>query len=210
MHLYSHIRSPWCRKVEWALLEMGLAHQVPTTVAGANGEDQKVGVTLMKEACGSHSTLPSLKMGDFVLSESTAVLFFLADELKYDGAFFPKNHRSRALIQQWDRITDINMGANILSPWLRNTVFLNGKTADASVFDKCRENFVKLEERLVDQLAQNTHLVGSDFTYADVGMAHLLIQIKSLDGPTLQNTKAQNWLQKCAERPHYQTLSART
>ena len=209
MHLYSHIRSPWCRKVEISLLEMGVSQKVPTSVAGLGGVDPKIGVEEMKKACGSQATLPSLKIGDWVLSESSAIVFFLADELGYDGPYFPKDRKSRAELHQWDRIADINMGANILSPWLRNTVFLGDKPADPKVFEKCKENFVKLEERITQPLSQGGNLLGQQFTYADAALAHLILQLKTLDGPQLQKEQNKDWLQRASERPSFVSLSSR-
>ena len=208
MVLYSHVRSPWCRKVEWALGEMKLNEMVKTTVIGLNADAQQ-GVSEMKAACGAHATMPALKVDNFVLCESSAILFFLADELKFDGDFFPKNYKSRAIIHEWDRIADINMGANILSPWLRNTLFLNGKDPDLSVFEKAKENFSKLEDRLDAQLSNTKWLGGDHFSYADVGMAHLSAQLKGVDGPCFTKINTQKWLDACTSRPVYVSLRDR-
>ena len=209
MDLYTHTGSPWCRKVDWALLEMGLSDKVHSHVAGMNGTDAKPVVEKMKAECGPHSTLPSLKIGDWVLTESSSIVYFLADEFNFEGPFLHKNAQKRALTHQWDRIADINLGANVLSPWLRNTIFLNGKTADSAVFEKAKENFVKIEDRLVAQLNTTSFLGGSQFSFADVSIAHLLTQLASMDGPSLKSEKALNWLQKCVERPHYIALTKR-
>jgi glutathione S-transferase len=209
MYLYSHVRSPWCRKTEWALLEMGLASNVTVEVIGLGGVNTDEAMKSMKEKCGTHATVPALVDGDFVLTESSAVVYYLADAQDYSGAFLPTDAKMRARIMQWDRICDINLGANILSPWLRNTVFLGNKVADPHVFQKSRENFAKLQELLQAQLSKSNFLAGDNFTYADVGMSHLLNQLARVDGPKVSDSNVTTWLEKCLSKPNYKSLADR-
>jgi glutathione S-transferase len=211
MHLFSHFRSPWCRKVEWSLAEMGLSHALAVEVIGLNSNDPKIGLENMKKICGTQATVPALVVGDKVLCESSAIVFYLADALSYEGAFFPKGALERATLHQWDRICDLKLGAEILSPWLRNTLFLGeGQFPDANVFKKASENFAKLEARLLDTLEKSAFLAGSDFTYADVGMSHLLVQLARVDGPQLTSATVQRWFQSCVNREAYENLAARS
>jgi glutathione S-transferase len=210
MILYSHVRSPWCRKVEWSLAEMGLSDSLEVVVAGLT-VDEKEGVGAAKARLGVHATVPALVDGAVGITESSAIVFYLADAKNYDAPFLPRAAASRALIHQWDRVCDINLGANILSPWLRNTLFLKpGDAPDPQVFDKARENFTKLEARLADSLARSAHLAGSEFSYADVGMAHLLTQLARVDGPNVTEPKVTRWLEACTGREPYGRLANRS
>jgi glutathione S-transferase len=209
MHLYSHIRSPWCRKVEWALVEMNLVNSLQITVIPATNPQQSEGMMAMKAVCGAHATAPSLVNGNFILSESSAIVFYLAETNKYNGSFLPNSAEEKAKIMAFDRICDITLGANILSPWLRNTMFLGDNKPDEKVFLKAKENFEKLEPMLSETLKKSSFLCGEHFTYADVGMSHLLASLIRVDGPRLKDSKAQKWFESCVDRTAYKTLAAR-
>jgi|GEM_PF-5528810 len=210
MILYSHVRSPWCRKVEWSLAEMGLSDAMEVVVAGLT-VDEKEGVGTVKARLGKHATVPALVDGDVGLTESSAIVFYLADAKNFDAPFLPRLAAKRAVIHQWDRVCDISLGANILSPWLRNSLFLKpGDAADPAVFDKARENFAKLEERLTETLARSTYLAGDAFSYADVGMAHLLAQLARVDGPKVTDATVAKWHAACTARAPYVALANRS
>lgn len=210
MHLYSHTRSPWCRKVDWSIAEMGIQAHMTSTVLGAEGTDMKTELEAMKAKCGFHATLPTLVDGAFVLSESSSIVFYLADALSYDGPFLPRAPQLRALASQWDRIGDINLGANVLSPWLRNTTFLGEGKPDQSAFDKAREAFSKVEARVENALAGKAFLLGDTLSFADVGLAHIFTQLHRIDGPKVTGPKVSVWLEACVTRPSYQRLAARS
>jgi glutathione S-transferase len=209
MKLFSHARSPWCRKVDWALAEMNLTAQIPTEVISAANPAQQEGIAIMKAACGKHATVPALVDDNFILVESSAIVFYLAERFQYNGSFLPNSPQARAEAHMWDRICDINLGANILSPWLRNTIFLGNNVADQNVFAKCKENFAKLEERLNDTLTNKKYLMGENFTYADVGMAHLLASLVRADGPQVSMPPVKTWLENCLNREAYKVLAER-
>ena len=210
MILYSHVRSPWCRKVEWSLAEMELTETLEIVVAGLT-VDEKEGVGAAKSRLGPHATVPALVDGSVGLTESSAIVFYVADAKGFEGTFFPKSAATRAVIHQWDRVCDISLGANVLSPWLRNTLFLKpGDPSDPKVFDKARENFTKLEARLLETLARTPYLAGDYFTYADVGMSHLLTQLSRVDGPKAENTRVREWQAACTNREAYVRLAGRS
>lgn len=213
MHLYTHPRSPWCRKVDWAFAEMGVAATpgtpLETTLLPAEGEAMKEALRAMKERCGAHATLPTLVDGDFVLSESSAIVFYVADALGHDSAFLPKAPRARACVMQWDRIGDITLGANVLSPWLRNTTFLGSGTRDDAALAKARTTFEAAEARLAEALERRAFLASETFSFADVGPAHILAMLARLDGPQAKHPAVQRWLSACLERPAYVHLAGR-
>jgi glutathione S-transferase len=209
MLLYSHTRSPWCIKLEWGLAEMGVSVRVPTTVLGLDDGASPTAMAEFKEACGKHATLPALKIDSWVLCESSAIFYYLADELDYSGSFYPRDFRGRATVQEWDRIGDILLGAGVLSPWLRNTTFLSGKEPDEAALAKARETFAKLDERISERLSQMPFLGGSHFSYADVCMAHLLTQLKSVGGPQVSTPESKKWFEHCTGRASYVALCQR-
>lgn len=224
MHLYTHPRSPWCRKVDWAFAEMDLAKRegfkMEVTLLPAEGEAMKAALRAMKERCGAHATLPTLVdedalaqgnvSGKFVLSESSAIVFYMADKLAIDSAFLPKSPRERARVMEWDRIGDIMLGANVLSPWLRNTVFLGSGVRDEAVLAKARTTFESAEARLAEALERHPFLASSAFSYADVGPAHILAMLAQLDGPRVKHPAVERWLSACIERPAYVQLANRS
>lgn len=117
--------------------------------------------------------------------------------------------RARATIHEWDRIGDIVLGAGVLSPWLRNTTFLKGNPPDEAALAKARETFAKFDERIHDRLSQCSFLAGPHLTYADVGVAHLLTQLKSVGGPEVTAAVSQKWLEFCTGRASYVGLNQR-
>jgi len=189
---------------------MGVADALETTLIQADGPNMKSEVEAMKAKCGAHATLPSLIDGTFVLSESSAIVMYVADARGYDAPFLVREPRGRALVHQWDRIGDINTGANVLSPWLRNTVFLGQGVRDEAALDKARENFGKLEARLAATLETQAFLASDAFTFADVGPAHILTQLARVDGPKATNPSVVRWLETCTARPHYVRLASRS
>jgi glutathione S-transferase len=209
MKLYSHMRSPWCRKVEWALAEMNLTTKLDIEVISAKPEAQKEAMQRLKKLVGEHATVPALITDSFSLLESSAIVFYLAEKLKFNDTFLPNTAEARAEIHQWDRVCDINLGANIVSPWLRNTLFLGNNVADSKVFEKCKENFAKLEERLGQTLQGKPYLLGSHFTYADLGTTHLFQVLGAVEGPRITQTEVLKWFKLCASREANKVLLER-
>lgn len=205
MYLHTHPRSPFCVKTEWALLEMGQTYDRRLLEFG-NSESW---ANVVADGKLGPVTIPMLVDGNFSLTESSAIVFYVADKMKVNSSFVGKEVATRARIVQWDRFADFE-ALSIAMAYFQNTperLAKSGMQKNTHDIVKANEKFEKLSTTLEAVLSAQKYLAAeNDFTYADVSMACYLMMAARSGGPQLTSPAAKSWLAAASSRPAYLKL----
>lgn len=131
MKLYYHPLSQHSRRVRVVCHELGLEPSLEC-VALEKGEHLSEAFRALTPA----HAIPVLQEGDFVLSESNAIMRYLCDSRGGDR-LFPRDLRHRATVEQWLDWTHCKLNPPIQTV-LIHTLFLGAK-ADAALVAKSRQ-----------------------------------------------------------------------
>lgn len=154
-------------RVEWALEEMDLPYRV-------QGIDQTKGELKSPEfsKISPFNQIPVLDDEGFVLSESVAILLYLAEK---SGKLIPLNLPGRMKVTQW-----CLAAVNTLEPTLFQLDLM-----EMGFFSGDRKQILALAGRWLDgferQLAGKPWMTGPDFTVADILTACVLRMIRKTD-----------------------------
>jgi glutathione S-transferase len=116
---------------------------------------------LAKNAFG---LVPVLVHGDFVITESNAILVYLAEQFPSARAYWPADAKSRALVQRW---LSIASGPLLQGPGTARVIRVFGRNLDATHAATTAEKLFRIME---DELSGRDFLVGSAPTLADIAM----------------------------------------
>jgi glutathione S-transferase len=188
----------------WMLQELGVPHEnVPTHFA--NGDNKKPEYL----ALNPNGRVPTLDDEGLVLFESLAINLHLAR--KYDGGrgLWPKSADDQSRAIQWSLWTANELEPHVIAHLL-NTRMLPENLRDAARANAAQEALPKPLAVLDAQLAGRPHVLGAEFTVADLNIAAVLTlgwRLKAFDAASVPNVSA--WLERVNARPAAQRASAR-
>ncbi|AGC42954.1 glutathione S-transferase [Myxococcus stipitatus DSM 14675] len=186
-------------RVLWALEELGLPYQV-------RGMDHPSGELRSEEflRLNPFAQLPVLDDDGFVLTESAAILLYLAEKA---GRLTPTDFQGRAQVTRWcfAALSSVELP-------LAQLLMVDLLGASDPTGAQRRPGLVKYSERVLGALESwledRAYLVGEEFTVADILMATVLREVRHagvLEGfPKIAAYRA-----RCEERPAWvRTLDA--
>jgi len=145
---------------------------------------------------------PTLVDGDFTLSESNAIMQYLAS--RTSNSLWPDNVRTRADIVRWQSWQLAHWSADACLPLIFQRLvkkFLNLGEPDEAVVAKATECFNR-EARMLDaHLAKQPYLVGDAVTLADFGVAASLFYAKEGELPLASYPHIQDWFGRVSALP---------
>ncbi len=158
IRLYRHPLSGHAHRVELFLTLLGLPFET-IDVDLVHGE-QRSPEFLARNPFGQ---VPVIQDGDLTLSDSNAILVYLA--LRYDSSqrWLPRNPVVIAAVQRW---LSVAAGALAFGPAAARVNALFGRPADP----RCAEIAATLFERMESHLAGRSFLAGDEVTIADLAM----------------------------------------
>jgi glutathione S-transferase len=176
----------------WNAEELGLDYEhVPIEIGDAGARSPEF------LQLNPNGRLPFIDDGGFVLFESLAITLYLAKKHSH-GVIYPAALQDEARTWQWSlwAVTEMDRGVNI---WSLHAVRLPpGERVEAK-----REEALKVLAkpfRVLDAaVAQQDHLLGSQFTVVDLNVAAVIsraVDMDLADVPTLKS-----WLARCLARP---------
>ena len=137
---------------------------------------------------------PTLVDGDFTLSESNAIMQYLAS--RKANSLWPDNARSRADISRWQCWQLAHWNAEACQPLTFQRLvkkFLNLGPPDEAIVAKATEAFHR-EARMLDaHLAKQPYLVGAELTLADIAAAASLAYAKEAEIPLAPYPHVRDW-----------------
>lgn len=181
-------------RVMWALEEMGVGYETVGLDCGANGlqdEEWYAEVSPFKQ-------VPVIDDDGFVLAESGAILFYLAEKF---GKLIPLDLQGRAQVYRWG-ITALNN----IEPFALPILFADLQGDANPHLQGLRPWHVEILGRffptIQERLAKQEFLVGDRFTVADILLTCVLREIRKNE--VLQSYPGiEKYRLRCEERPAF-------
>lgn len=143
---------------------------------------------------------PTLVDGDFMLTESNAILQYLAE----NSVLLPNDARARADIMRWQCWQLAHWGADACVPLIVNRLvkkLLNLGPPDEAAIAKGTEAFHKEAKMLDAHLAKQPYLVGKSLTIADFAVAAPLFYSQQGGLPVEPYAKLRDWFGRVSALP---------
>jgi glutathione S-transferase len=195
MKLYMNAMSPNVRRV-----------RLTAAVLGMDLEEKKLDFTKGEHknpeylALNPNGAVPALVDGDFVLTESRAIMQYLASK-KPESGLLPRDERARADVVRWQF-----WDASHFSPQLGTIAFEKMVKAmmgmgepDARRVEDALTNFRRFGAVLNKRLDGKKHVVGDALTIADLTMASSLMYAKQTDVPLGEFPNVQAWFSRISD-----------
>jgi glutathione S-transferase len=188
LKLYGTMMSRAARSL-WALEELGLKYeQIPLNTQGDSRKPEYLKVN-------PNGHIPALDDDGFVVWESMAINLYLAE--KYGKApLWPADVRGHAGAYQWSVWAMTEVEPHLIT-LLRMRLFKQGDEASANAAEEALKAPFKV---LNDQLANRPHLLGNDFTIADLNVASVMSWAPMMKLDMSATPKTQEWLTRCLGR----------
>jgi len=192
----SNFSSP-SNKVRFALNELGIEYDYKPVDLGKG--EQRSPEFLKVTPVGR---VPVIKDGDFVLSESNAIIKYLATKQK--SSLYSDQLEERAIIDQWVDFASLHVGTamarvffnRILAPVLKMEVDERSLKDGLSFLDK----FLPIVE---DQLTKSSFLASSRMTIADINLLALLDPADICDIDLSKYSKLTSWRDALKKKSFY-------
>jgi glutathione S-transferase len=145
---------------------------------------------------------PTLVDGDFTLTESNAIMQYLASQKP--SSLWPNDARMRSDITRWQCWQLAHWGKEACEPLIVNRLvkkLLNLGPPDEAAIARGTEAFHKEAKVLDTQLAKQPYLVGKELTLADFAVAAPLFYIQQGGLPVEPYAKLQDWFGRVSALP---------
>lgn len=154
-------------RARWVLQELNVPFEA-ITVDMMKGEHQQPAFLKINPA----GKLPALVDGDLVLTESMAIVTYLAEKHPEKG-FIPSDLKQRAEFHKWIMFTATELEQPL---WRisRNTNLYPPEKRQPTEVDRAAEDFKPMADVLDAHLAGREYLVGDRVTAADFALAYTL------------------------------------
>jgi glutathione S-transferase len=181
----------------WMAEELGLDYEhVPLEIGAAGARKQDY------LALNPNGRLPAIDEDGFVLWESLAITLYLA---KKHGRLYPASLEGEAKAWQWSfwAVQEVDRGVNI---WSLHAVRLPPADRDPQRLAEALKVLAPPFKVLDGALASHPHLLGEDFTVADLNVAAVIS--RAIDMDLSATPHLASWLRRCLERPAARTARA--
>lgn len=145
---------------------------------------------------------PTLVDGDMTLTESNAILQYIASQKP--NSLWPDNPRTRADITRWQCWQLAHWGAEACAPLTFQRLvkkFVNLGPPDEAVVAKATEAFNKEAKMLDAHLGKQKYLVGDNLTLADFAVAAAMMYAKQADMPVGPYPHLRAWFERVTSMP---------
>jgi len=197
--IYGSSISPYVRKVLVFAAESGIdIDNTPTIPRSTDAEFR---------AASPFGKIPGLKDGDFLLSDSTAIVFYL-EAIAPGLGLLPPVAKARAKTIWWDEFADTILFDTVMKTFVNRVLAPTFQTSQGDIDVAKRselEELPPLVDYLETSLASGAFLVGEHMTLADmavaspwVNMIHAGVRPNPSTHPNLAK-----YLQRMFERPSF-------
>ncbi len=189
MKLYHHPLSPNVRRVRLAAAVLGIELE-EQVVDFAKGEHKSPALL----AINPNGALPVLVDEDFALTESRAIMQYLAAK-KPESGLLPLDERARADVTRW-QFWDSSHWAPCLGVIAFERVikaFMNLGAPDTAKVDENLKAFQRWAAVLDARLDGKQYVVGNALTLADLTLASSLMYAKQAEVPLAQFGHIEGW-----------------
>jgi len=194
MQLYLNVLSPNVRRVRVTAAVLGLSlEEKPLDLGkGAHRSPEYL-------AINPNGAVPTLVDGDLVLTESRAIMQYLASK-KPEAGLVPRDEAARADVTRWQF-----WDASHFSPALGTMAFekvikpMMGGEPDTRKIEEALVNFRRFAAVLDKRLDGKPYVVGSTLTVADLTIASSLMYAKQVDLPLADYPNLAAWFARITQ-----------
>jgi glutathione S-transferase len=204
MKLYHNPMSPNVRRVRLTAAVLGIALE-EKTLDFAKGEHKNPEYL----ALNPNGAVPTLVDGDFVLTESRAIMQYLASK-KPEAGLLPRDEAARADVTRWQF-----WDAAHFSPQMGTLGFekvfkgmMGLGEPDAGKVRDALTNFHRFAAVLNKRLEGKQYVVGNALTIADLTLASSLMYAKQLEVPLAEFPNVKAWFSRISELDGWKKTSA--
>jgi len=144
--------------------------------------------------------VPTLIDDDFVIWESIAINFYLAET--YKPELLGLDNKQHGLVQQWSLWGIAELQLPIIGAFIQ-LVFVPEERRDNGIIEKSMAKIPGLLKVLNDALEGKNYLVGDDFTLADLNVASIALLCSEIKFDLTAYKNIQIWLTQISERPAF-------
>lgn len=144
--------------------------------------------------------VPTLTDDDFVIWESIAINFYLAET--YKPELLGLDNKQHGLVQQWSLWGIAELQSPIIGAFIQ-LVFVPEERRDNGIIEKAMAKIPGLLKVLDDALEGKNYLVGDDFTLADLNVASIASLCSEIKFDLTAYKNIQTWLTQISERPAF-------
>lgn len=128
--------------------------------------------------------VPALQLDDGTLiTENSAILPYLADQVPGTPLFAPAGSTERALIQSWIGYLSAEIHAASFRPHNRPERYSADESAHPGIRAQARVQLLKSSEHIEQHLTDRQWLVGERYTLADIYLGVFASKLLNLGGP---------------------------
>lgn len=193
LKIYGVARSRAFRTL-WMAKELGLDYE-HVKIDFATGDTRTPGHL----ALNPNGHVPVIDDGGFILWESMAINLYLAKRHSA-GGLYPSRLADEARAWQWSFWGMTEVERPVLTA-LFNRAILPEDKRDAAAADMAEKQLAQPLRVLDGALGASAHLLGDNFTVADLNVASILSWARPAQIDMGPFPKAAEWLRICAERP---------
>ena len=158
------------RSVHWMLHELGLDYE-KRLIGSRTGETQTESFLRLNPA----GKIPVLQDGDLILTESAAIITYLADTYAPDIGLVPRAYtRARARYNEWASFIQMELDAHTLYVLRKHRDLANLYGEAPAAVQHAIDGFNKQVAVAEMALRERDHLVGDQFTGADLMLSTTL------------------------------------
>lgn len=190
MKLYVNLASPNVRRVRLTAAVLGLALEEETVdfTKGAHKHPDYL-------ALNANGAVPTLVDGELVLTESRAIMQYLASK-KPESGLLPKDEGARAQVTRWQFWDAAHFSPHlgtIAFQRVMKKIFGMGEPEEAKVTEALA-GFRRFGAVLNQHLEGKQYLVGDSLTVADLTLASSLMYADQAEVPVAEFPNVQAWL----------------
>jgi glutathione S-transferase len=195
MKLYYNPLSPNVRRVRLTAAVLGLELE-EKKLDFAKGEHKNPEYL----ALNANGAVPTLVDGDFVLTESRAIMQYLASK-KPESGLLPRDEAGRADVTRWQFWDAAHfspqMGTLGFEKLIKGMVGLG--EPDVAKCNEALVNFRRWAAVLDKRLSGKQYVVGNALTLADLTLASSLMYAKQVDAPLGEFPNVQAWFSRISD-----------
>jgi glutathione S-transferase len=203
MKLYVNLSSPNVRRVRLTAAVLGV--ELEETKLDLSKGEQKSPEYLTLNPNG---TVPTLVDGEFVLTESRAIMQYLASK-KPESGLLPRDEKARADVTRWQFWDAAHFSPQLGMLFFQKLVkpMMGMGEPDAAKVAEALANFRRFGAVLNQQLDGRQHVVGSALTLADLTLASSLMYAQRTEVPLSEFRNIEAWFSRISDMDAWKKTS---
>jgi glutathione S-transferase len=148
--------------------------------------------------------VPCLVDGDYVIWESVAINYYLAE--KYKPELLGRSPEERGHIVQWSTWSMVDLQPPLVDILIQ-MLFVPEDKRDMNLVAKSKEKVPPMLQILDTALNGRDYIVGKSLTVADLNLASVVNLAGALGLDTTTHTGLNSWFQRIKQRPSFQKFA---